>query len=55
MKNSLFVGNSYTYYSDMPEALFAPMAKAAGFECTVTMVAVIDGQSYTFDAEGYAR
>ena len=40
MKNILFVGNSYTYYSDMPEALFAPMAKAAGFECTVTMVAV---------------
>ena len=31
MKNILFVGNSYTYYSDMPEALFAPMARAA--EC----------------------
>lgn len=40
MKNILFVGNSYTYYSDMPEALFAPMARAAEFPCTVTMVAV---------------
>lgn len=40
MKNILFVGNSYTYYSDMPEALFAPRARAAGFDCAVTMVAV---------------
>lgn len=40
MKNILFVGNSYTYYSDMPQALFAPMAKAAGFPCTVTAVTV---------------
>lgn len=40
MKNILFVGNSYTYYSDMPEALFATMARAAEFPCTVTMVAV---------------
>lgn len=40
MKNILFVGNSYTYYSDMPEVLFATMARAAEFPCTVTMVAV---------------
>ena len=40
MKNILFVGNSYTYYSDMPQALFAPMAKAAGFPCAVTAVTV---------------
>ena len=40
MKNILFVGNSYTYYSDMPEKLFAPMAEAAGFPCRVTSVTV---------------
>jgi hypothetical protein len=38
--NILFVGNSYTYYSDMPEALFAPLAKRAGLDCTVTSVTV---------------
>ena len=27
----LFIGNSYTYYNDMPLSLFAPMAKAAGY------------------------
>jgi hypothetical protein len=40
MKHVLFVGNSYTYYSDMPEKLCAPMAEAAGFPCTVTSVTV---------------
>ena len=40
MKNILFIGNSYTYYSDMPEKIFAPMAEAAGFDCTVTSVTV---------------
>ena len=40
MKNILFVGNSYTYYSDMPHALFAPMAAQAGLDCTVTSVTV---------------
>ena len=40
MKNILFVGNSYTYYSDMPQALFAPMAAQAGLDCTVTSVTV---------------
>ncbi len=35
MKNILFIGNSYTFYNDMPEAIFAPMANAAGYECTV--------------------
>ena len=38
--NILFVGNSYTYYSDMPEALFTPLAKRAGLDCTVTSVTV---------------
>ena len=36
----LFVGNSYTYYSDMPQALFAPMAAKAGLDCCVTSVTV---------------
>lgn len=40
MKNILFVGNSYTYYSDMPEKLFAPMAQEAGVDCCVTSVTV---------------
>ena len=40
MKNILFIGNSYTYYSDMPEKLFVPMAEAAGFDCCVTSVTV---------------
>lgn len=38
MKNILFIGNSYTYYSDMPEAIFAPMAEAAGYPANVTSV-----------------
>lgn len=36
----LFIGNSYTYYSDMPEALFAPMAEKAGLDCRVSSVTV---------------
>lgn len=37
-KRILFVGNSYTYFYDMPEAIFAPMAKEAGFDCEVQAV-----------------
>lgn len=33
--NILFIGNSYTYYSDMPEKIFEPMAKSAGFDFKV--------------------
>lgn len=40
MKHILFVGNSYTYYSDMPHALFAPLAAGAGLDCCVTAVTV---------------
>ena len=40
MKNILFVGNSFTYYSDMPQALFEPMARQAEFPCCVTSVTV---------------
>ena len=29
-KKILFIGNSYTYYHDMPERIFAPMAAEAG-------------------------
>lgn len=38
MKNILFIGNSYTFYNDMPEAIFAPMAERAGYPCNVTSV-----------------
>ena len=34
----LFIGNSYTYYNEMPTALFAPFAAAAGFPVEVTAV-----------------
>jgi hypothetical protein len=34
----LFVGNSYTYYNDMPQAAFTELAKAAGYEVEVTAV-----------------
>ena len=40
MKNILFIGNSYTYYSDMPQALFAPLAARTGLDCRVTAVTV---------------
>ena len=38
MKNILFIGNSYTFFSDMPASIFAPMAEKAGYLCTVTAV-----------------
>ena len=34
----LFVGNSYTYYNDMPETAFVEEAKAAGIAVEVTAV-----------------
>ncbi len=34
----LFIGNSYTYYNDMPENIFAPLARAAGADVTVTSI-----------------
>jgi hypothetical protein len=36
MKNILFIGNSYTYFNDMPEKIFAPRAEAAGYPANVT-------------------
>ncbi len=37
-KSILFVGNSYTFYHDMPEAIFAPMAAERGHEFDVRAV-----------------
>lgn len=34
----LFVGNSYTFYNDMPHTFFTECAKAAGYEAEVTSV-----------------
>ena len=31
----LFIGNSMTYFHDMPTAIFEPMVKAAGYDVTV--------------------
>lgn len=38
-KKILFVGNSYTYYNDMPSTMFAPLAEAAGQPVQVSLVA----------------
>lgn len=37
-KKILFIGNSYTYYHDMPECIFEPMAEEAGLSCEVRAV-----------------
>ena len=37
-KSILFVGNSYTFYHDMPQCIFAPMAAEAGYEMDVRSV-----------------
>ena len=42
--NVLFVGNSYTYYNDMPEAYFKKVAEEAGYSVTVT--AITKGGAY---------
>jgi len=36
--NILFVGNSYTYYNDMPQTYFVKEAAEAGYSATVTTV-----------------
>lgn len=38
MKNVLFIGNSYTYYNDMPKELFAKMSESVGIETDVRAV-----------------
>lgn len=37
-KKILFIGNSYTYYHDMPERIFAHMAKERGYDFDVQAV-----------------
>jgi len=37
-KQILFIGNSYTYYHNMPEEIFMPMAATAGYPVKVTSV-----------------
>lgn len=34
----LFIGNSYTYYNDMPTAIFKNLAKAAGYDVEITSI-----------------
>ena len=34
----LFIGNSYTYYNDMPTAIFEKLAESAGYEVEVTAI-----------------
>lgn len=42
----LFIGNSYTYYNDMPESYFKKVAEEAGYDVTVT--AVTNGGAYLY-------
>lgn len=37
-KSILFIGNSYTFYHDMPQCIFAPMAARAGQDLDVRSV-----------------
>jgi hypothetical protein len=36
--NILFIGNSYTFYNDMPTTFFEPMAKVCGYDVRVTVI-----------------
>lgn len=36
--NILFIGNSYTFYNDMPTTYFEPMAKICGYDIRVTTI-----------------
>ena len=38
MRKILFVGNSYTYYNDMPSTMLVPKAEERGITCQVTAV-----------------
>ena len=42
----LFVGNSYTYYNDMPEIYFKKAAEEAG--CHVTVTSITKGGAYLY-------
>lgn len=36
--NILFIGNSYTFYNDMPAAFFSPMAQSCGYKVNVEAI-----------------
>ena len=36
--NILFIGNSYTFFNDMPTAYFEPIVKSLGYQVTVTAI-----------------
>ena len=42
----LFIGNSYTYFNDMPETCFKKAAEEAGYDVTVT--AITKGGAYLY-------
>ncbi len=46
--NILFIGNSYTYYNDLPEVLFSSAAESLGYDVTATRVT--KGGWYLFDS-----
>ncbi len=54
--NILFIGNSYTYYNDMPDVIFADIAKSAGYDIEVTKVTkggwYLDGHADSSDESG---
>jgi hypothetical protein len=43
----LFIGNSFTYYNDMPTAYFAPICKEGGYKVNVT--AITNGGHYLYE------
>jgi len=38
MKKILFIGNSYTYFNDMPKSIFEKMAKSVGIDVEVSAI-----------------
>ena len=46
--NILFVGNSYTYYNDMPEIYFKKIAEDSGYNVAVTAVTMGGAYLYQF-------
>jgi len=45
--NILFIGNSYTYYNEMPENIFAVIARTAGY--SVNVVSITKGGHYLYE------
>lgn len=40
MQKILFIGNSFTFFNDMPNSIFAPLCKASGLDVEVCQVTV---------------